>query len=120
MAKKEAKRLSYCLKHQNRVTDVRCSACLKPICEDCILLTDIGKFCGSECYEKRQQAEERVERLRLEDEAKRGPRLMRKLIGWAIFFCIILAAYIAYPKLPRSVRAPVTKFFHKLQYPDSH
>ena len=64
------------------VTDVRCAACLKPICEDCILSTDIGKFCGSDCYEKRQKSEERVERLRLEDEAQRGPRLMRKLINF--------------------------------------
>lgn len=114
MAVKES-RLSYCLKHQERVTDTRCSACLKPICEECTLTTEVGKFCGSDCYEKRVASNERVEILRKEEEAEKFPRLIRKLIGWAITVILIVVAFMLYPKLPASVRKPVDNFMKSIR-----
>jgi hypothetical protein len=108
-------RLSYCLKHQDRVTDKRCSVCLKPICDECCMTTEMGNFCGQACYEKRVASNERMEVLKQEDEAQRIPRLMRKLISWALFFLFIFTCYIMYPKLPASVRKPIdglVKAFH--------
>jgi hypothetical protein len=118
VATRNAGRLSYCLKHQNVVTDVRCAACLKPICPECTLNTEKGTFCGSECYDKRVASDERVEALRLQDEADRGPRLMRTLIRWTVVILVLIGAYMLYPRLPKAVRAPITRFVHHIQYPD--
>ena len=113
MAAKE-KRLSYCLKHQERVTETRCAGCMKPICEDCTFSTELGKFCGSGCYEKRLASNERVEALKKEDDADRGPRMIRTLIRYAIVIILLVAAFALYPKLPASVRKPVDNFFKAL------
>ena len=114
MAVKES-RLSYCLKHQDRVTDKRCSTCLKPICEECTLGTELGNFCSQDCYEKRVVSNERIELLRKEDEAQRIPRLIRKLVSFGFFLLVIAAAFMIYPKLPDSVHKPVNSFIKSIK-----
>lgn len=111
MPKVESK-LSYCLKHQDRLTDTRCAACLKPICEECTLSTEEGKFCGSECWQKRVASNERVQRLKEEEERERIPRLIRKLVRTALFILFLVALYALYPKIPAEIRKPVEKLFH--------
>ena len=113
MAVKES-RLSYCLKHQDRVTDKRCSTCLKPICDECSMSTELGNFCSQVCYEKRVASNERVEVLRKEDEAERIPRLIRKLVSWGVLVLIIVGCFMLYPHLPNSVRKPVDNFVKAL------
>jgi len=40
---------SMCVVHHDRPAVTRCSACHKPICNDCIVSTKDGKFCSREC-----------------------------------------------------------------------
>lgn len=111
MARKTDQRLSYCLKHQDRPTDSRCSACLKPICEECTLETELGKFCGTECYDKRLASNERVRLLREEDERERWPRFFRTLMGWVFKLLFVLALYVCFTLLPVAWKAWLTKSF---------
>ncbi|MBS2035765.1 hypothetical protein JST97_12310 [bacterium] len=114
MARKMEQRLSYCLAHQDRPTDTRCAACLKPICEECTLTTEVGKFCGNECYEKRLQSNERIKVLKEEEERDRIPRMMRMLTGWALKILVLVALYFVFQTLPVAWKAWLTKSFKGL------
>lgn len=111
MARKAEQRLSFCLAHQDRPTDTRCAACLKPICEECTLTTEGGKFCGNDCYEKRLKSNERVRILKEEEERERGPRMMRMLMGWALKILFLVALYFIYQNLPAAWHKWLAKSF---------
>jgi len=38
-----------CPNHEDREATVRCTACLRPVCPECITTTDYGKFCSAKC-----------------------------------------------------------------------
>jgi len=111
MARKMEQRLSFCLAHQDRPTDTRCAACLKPICEECTLTTEAGKFCGNDCYEKRLKSNERVRVLKEEEERERGPRMMRMLMGWVVKILFLVALYFVYQNLPLTWHKWLNKSF---------
>lgn len=114
MARKVEQRLSYCLAHQDRPTDTRCAACLKPICEECTLVTEVGKFCGQECYTKRLASNERVRLLAEEDERERIPRLIRSIVGWILKILFLVFLYFVWMNvLPKKLTAPVNKSIGK-------
>ena len=114
MARKMEQRLSFCLAHQDRPTDTRCAACLKPICEECTLTTEEGKFCGNDCYEKRLKSNERVRILKEEEERDRGPRMMRMLMGWLIKLLFLVGLVVLFQMLPVAWKAWLTKSFKGL------
>ncbi len=114
MARKMEQRLSFCLAHQDRPTDTRCAACLKPICEECTLTTEEGKFCGNDCYEKRLKSNERVRVLKEEEERDRGPRMMRMLMGWLVKLLFLVALVVLFQMLPVAWKAWLTKSFKGL------
>lgn len=111
MARRVDQRLSFCLAHQDRPTDTRCAACLKPICEECTLVTDQGKFCGNECFEKRMAANERVQILKAEEERDRIPKMIRTLIGWGLKILFLVALYFVYTQLPDAWKGWLDKSF---------
>lgn len=114
MARKVEQRLSYCLKHQDRLTDTRCAACLKPICEECTLSTELGKFCGEVCYEKRMMSNERVAEIKAKDElANRGAGL-RMLMNWALKLLFLAGLYFIYMNLPVAWKLWLAKSFKGL------
>ena len=102
---------SYCLRHQERVATSRCSACLKPLCEDCTQVTDQGQFCSTECYDKRVASNARVEVLRREHEAGAGMRLFRTLLGYLWPILILCFLVWLWPRLPADFRAPIEGVF---------
>ena len=114
MARKIEQRLSFCLAHQDRPTDTRCAACLKPICDECTLTTEEGKFCGNDCYEKRLKSNERVRVLKEEEERDRGPRMMRMLMGWLVKLLFLVALVVLFQMLPVAWKAWLTKSFKGL------
>lgn len=114
MGRKVEQRLSFCLKHQDRPTDTRCATCLKPICEECTLVTDEGRFCGSDCHEKRLMANERVRVVKEADERDRLPRLFRTLMGWAIKILCLVALYFLYTQLPMAWKLWLNQSFQGL------
>jgi hypothetical protein len=114
MARKTEQRLSYCLTHQERPTDTRCAACLKPICEECTLATEVGKFCGSDCYDKRLASNERVRMLAEEEERERIPRMFRAFLGVAFKILLLVALYFLFQNMPVAWKAWLTKSFKGL------
>lgn len=106
-----AKRPSYCVRHQERPTETRCSGCLKPICQDCTLVTEVGTFCGSDCYEKRVAYNDRAESLKHQPVDSMGWRLLRGLVPWVIPVLLVCALVYFWPKLPKQWRAPIEKVF---------
>ena len=114
MARKVDQRLSFCLVHQDRATDTRCSACLKPICEECTLTTELGKFCGNDCYEKRLKSDQRVQEMKEKDERDKGPRMMRMLLGWALKILFLVLLYFIFLNLPVAWKGWLTKSFKGL------
>lgn len=100
---------SYCLKHQERPATARCSACLKPLCEDCSYVTAEGTFCGDECHQKRLAANVRVERLKEEEAAAAARRKQMALIKTAVYLVVIVGLLVAWPYLPDAVTEPVEK-----------
>jgi hypothetical protein len=109
MGRKIEQRLSYCLKHQDRPTDTRCAACLKPICEECTVVTESGKFCSQECYEKRLASVERVRVLKEEEERERVPRMIRGLISFMLKLLFLFGLFFLFTLLPKAWTAPVYK-----------
>lgn len=113
MARKVDQRLSYCLKHQDRLTDTRCAACLKPICEECTLTTELGKFCGNECYEKRLASNERIGELKAKD-GLGGTPLWKTLLSLAMWFLFLAALWFVFQNLPVAWKGAITKSFKGL------
>jgi len=111
MARKIEQRLSFCLTHQDRATDTRCAACLKPICEECTVTTELGKFCSQDCYQKRLSSNERIQVLKEEEERDRIPRLFRTLVGWGLKVLFLVALYFLYTMLPIAWKAWLAKSF---------
>ena len=67
---------SVCLNHQDRETDIRCAACLRPICQECVVVgPGNSKFCSADCRENAQKSSERfADMTRRDEEALRAAR----------------------------------------------
>lgn len=78
------------------------------------MTTEVGKFCGNNCYEKRLQSDERVKVLKEEEERDRGPRMMRMLMGWVVKILILIGLYFFFQMLPVAWKAWLTKSFKGL------
>lgn len=115
MSRKTELRVSYCLAHQDRPTTTRCSTCLKPICEECTLVTDQGNFCSTECHQKRLASNERVEMLAEEDARERIPRLVRRLVRFGFSLLMLVALFFAFKQLPVKWQAPVWKAWKQVK-----
>jgi hypothetical protein len=104
---------SYCLKHQERVTTQRCCCCMRPICEECTMETELGKFCGEECHLKRVTSNERIADLRSRDINDPYAGLLSWLKFIVTCLALVAAVYFIYPKLPDSVHKTIDPMFKK-------
>lgn len=106
---------SYCLKHQERVTTSRCCVCMKPICEECTIDTEIGKVCGEECHLKRVTSNERIADLEARSQGDPHAWLWGYIKLFGMILAIVVGAYLIWPKLPQEFRKNVQVFFKKAQ-----
>lgn len=89
---------STCINHPLVKAIARCKKCMKPICRDCQLTTDLGIFCSDVCY---QQMKTFIARQGAYDKKPRwhwaAAKWLRRLIGLVILLAIIAAvAYFVF------------------------
>lgn len=111
---------SVCLRHKDRETDIRCAACLRPICEECIV-TGPGnsRFCSTDCSENAQKSSERfADMTRRDEEALHAARraAFAKLVIAALFLFVLgVGLHVAWPSLPQGLTGPVESWFHQIR-----
>lgn len=111
---------SVCLRHQDRETDLRCAACLKPICQECVVPAGDGsKYCSSECILNAEQSGQRFDEFREREAmlkaAARKAALFRMVATLAILGALGLGFVMAWPTLPKEMKAPIIKFYKQVQ-----
>lgn len=70
----------FCANHPTSSASHRCKKCGKDICQKCVLITDIGAFCGKACYEEVVAFQARVNAL---SAGRRPPGMLANLLAWA-------------------------------------
>ena len=111
---------SVCLRHTDRETDIRCAACLRPICEECVVLgPGNSRFCSQERADNAQKSSERFSDMTRRDEealhAARRAAFSRLVI--LLLFLIVLGfgLYAAWPHLPANLTGPVESWFDQVR-----
>lgn len=83
--------MSVCLKHTDTEAVTRCAACGRPLCADCIAVSDNGRdYCSQACYAKGSAAAERSAGVVSEKKNTGKSKFIRSLI--LLFLVIALAA----------------------------
>jgi hypothetical protein len=107
---------SVCLKHQNREAVGRCKLCLKPVCEECKVISTIGMFCSAECRDKSELQEANIVRTTTDDKMGKNTNVLR---GWINFFLTIVflavAIFLIWKfALPLTIKHQIMFFVFKL------
>lgn len=111
---------SVCLNHQDREATTRCAACLKPLCDECVVPGPEGsKFCSSECLLNTQQSGQRFTEFREREAmlraAARKAALFRMVATLAILAALGLGFVMAWPTLPKAMKEPIIKFYKQIE-----
>ncbi len=82
-----------CINHPEVQTQAHCLACMKPICQECLVVDNGQSFCSAKCAVRQKDSQEVIAkeqtRLRRQRRIKLIVRLVILLVGAAV-------AYIAY------------------------
>jgi len=82
----------YCINHPLVTAVARCKNCMKQVCRDCQMKTDIGIFCSEACY---LQTKNYLARQGAYDKKPKWhwvvSKWLRRLVGLAILIAIIEA-----------------------------
>ncbi|HXE73633.1 MAG TPA: B-box zinc finger protein [Candidatus Nitrosotenuis sp.] len=96
-------RKSVCLNHPERETTLRCTACLRPICDECVVPTPEGRFCSLECHANAIKTGQRLEELKRKEaeaeRARRAARMQALLVQGALALVLILAIGLFWPQI---------------------
>ena len=83
--------MSVCLKHTDTEAVTRCAACGRPLCADCIAVSDNGRdYCSQACYARGSAAAARSAGVVSEKSSTGKSKFIRSLI--LLFLIIALAA----------------------------
>ena len=85
--------MKYCFRHKDRPAVAKCQACLKPICEECVVIHNNLKFCSSGCaekYEKFVSKKREFSRLSAKIKFKNFVRKWIKRIIFLLILCTII------------------------------
>lgn len=83
---------SGCVNHPGIEAVARCKACIKPVCNTCVVKGPTGVFCSPECKQKNEAFVSRAQQL---DQMRRRPSLITKfkgLIGTALILTLVVFA----------------------------
>jgi len=108
--------MSVCLRHQDRQTDLRCAACLRPICQECVVVgPGNSKFCSPDCRDNAQKSSERFADMTRRDEAAlradRQATFSRLVLTLVVLVVLAIVLYVAWPNLPEGLTGPVNQVF---------
>ena len=111
---------SICLNHKDRETDIRCAACLRPICSECVVLgPSEGRYCSQDCIENAKKSSERFADMYKRDEKAlheaRAANFAKVMMALGLLLVLGVVLWIAWPSLPPSVTSPVHGFLEGVQ-----
>jgi B-box zinc finger protein len=88
---------SYCINHQDKIATTRCKTCSKPVCDDCVVRTDLGMYCSDNCAE---QADRFSDKLEMSEEMRaaakpklaaiRRVKFLKKIAVYLVVIILIL------------------------------
>ena len=89
MAVKGLGRTEMCIVHHDKAAVARCGRCHKPLCANCVVSTNHGKFCSNECAQK--VADFRKTHKKSSGSARPIKKLV-KLVVWIVIILFVLGA----------------------------
>lgn len=106
---------SVCLNHPDNQAVARCSACGKPVCQQCLVERGGCFYCSTECAEKAEQAFDRV--VSVIESSKRSEKrtALRRFILIIILAAIAVAAYYYYVNNKKDVDKMIRKAERKMK-----
>jgi hypothetical protein len=84
--------VSTCVNHPTKTATHRCKRCSKPICAQCVQMTDLGQFCSQECYKAVQDFQAKVMDL---GPGKKGGFDLGKMVRGVVSLAVVLGILYA-------------------------
>jgi len=78
-----------CLNHPDSPATDRCTACFKPLCDDCVLLHEGHSFCSEECISQSVRTTENINQFKLAEKRSNFKRFIARLFKFIIFIGIL-------------------------------
>ena len=100
---------SVCLNHPGNQAVARCSACGKPVCQQCVVERGGCSYCSVECADKAEQAFDRVVSVIESSNRSEKRAALRSFILIIILIAIAAAAYFYYVNNKDKVEKAVQK-----------
>jgi len=79
-----------CLNHPETPATDRCSACFKPLCDDCVLLYKGQSYCSEECITQASRTVDNIEKFKASEKRFLFKRMIVKVFKFIIFLLILL------------------------------
>lgn len=83
-----------CLNHPDREATDRCTACFKPLCDECVVIHNGDSYCSEECISQAVRTTENINSFKQAEKRSKFRRLISRLLKFVIF--IGIAAGIVY------------------------
>ena len=74
-----------CLNHSNIPAAARCTTCMKPVCQECVVSVNSDNFCSETCAENHIRTSAEISRFK----SKEKSGVLKKLIILAILGALI-------------------------------
>ena len=89
--------MSVCLNHTDTEAVTRCAACGKPLCANCIAVSDNGRdYCSQGCYTRGTAAAERSAGVVSEKSSTAKSKFIRSLILLFLIIAVAAAGFMYY------------------------
>jgi uncharacterized protein HemX len=91
--------MSVCLNHTDTEAVTRCAACGKPLCADCIAVSENNRnYCSQACFDRGNAAAERSAGVVSEKAATGKRKFLRSLIVFFLLIAIAAAGFMYFNK----------------------
>ncbi|MCK5803088.1 MAG: B-box zinc finger protein [Lentisphaeria bacterium] len=91
---------SVCLNHTDRPAVVRCNACHKPLCEECILRVQDMNFCSQVCVDNFLKSADNMATYQAVQRARRRRKLIKRFIMLLVLGALGYGAYWYFTRNP--------------------
>ncbi len=78
-----------CINHPDREADTKCIACLKPICNECVVEYGEQAYCSVNCRDQAWKTTANIAEMQERERANAKKRAMKKFIIFIIFAAIV-------------------------------
>ena len=108
--------MSVCLNHTDTEAVTRCAACGKPLCANCIAVSDNGRdYCSQTCYTRGTAAAERSAGVVSEKGNTAKSKFIRSLILLFLIIAVAAAGFMYYKNNKKGLYINYIKNVRKIQ-----